>query len=98
TGARVLHLDHVGAEIGEERTAPGAGDDAREIDHTDAVEREGEGGHGAYYTAAARARPALRRPFRAGRCRSRYRAASRTRDPRSDPGGRPARSSAAAGR
>ena len=38
-------------EIGEQRAAPGPRDDAGEIDHTDAVEREGGLGHGAYYTA-----------------------------------------------
>ena len=47
----VLHLDDVGAEVAQEGAAPGAGDDAGEVEHADAVEREGECGHGGYYTA-----------------------------------------------
>src|SRR5207247_4972324 len=47
----VFDLDDVGAEVGEEGPAPWAGDDTREIDDTDAVEGEREGGHGGYYTA-----------------------------------------------
>ena len=36
TGA--LHLDHVGAEVTEQHRAEGPGDDAREVEHADAVE------------------------------------------------------------
>ena len=57
-GAGVLHLDDVGAEIAEEGPAPGAGDDAGEIDHADAVESERERIHARYYTAAPPWNPA----------------------------------------
>ena len=48
---RVLHLDDVGAEVAQQRPAPGSRDHAGQIEHADAVEREGECGHGGYYTA-----------------------------------------------
>src|SRR6202022_3106944 len=51
----VLHLHDVRAQVGQQRAAPGAGDDAGEIDDADAVEEERRGregcDHGAYYTA-----------------------------------------------
>src|SRR4029077_91918 len=54
-GPGVLHLHDVRAQVGEQRAAPGSGDDAGEIDDADAVEGERRGregcGHGAYYTA-----------------------------------------------
>jgi hypothetical protein len=36
--ARALHLDHFGAEVGEELRAPGTGEDAGEIEDANAVE------------------------------------------------------------
>src|SRR5262249_50887652 len=39
--ARTLHLDHAGAEVGEETGAVGPGEDAREIDDRDALEEVG---------------------------------------------------------
>jgi len=38
--ARPLHLDHVGAQIGEEETGGGTGHDVPELQHPDAVERK----------------------------------------------------------
>jgi hypothetical protein len=37
--AAVLHLDHLGPEIGEELSAGRAGEDAAEVEHADAMER-----------------------------------------------------------
>src|SRR4029077_1160166 len=48
---RVLHLDDVGAEVSQQCAAPGPRNDAGEVEHADAVEREGECRHGRYYTA-----------------------------------------------
>ena len=42
---RVLHLDDIGAEIGEQLPGPGTGEDAGEFDDADAV--KGRIGHGA---------------------------------------------------
>ena len=43
---RPLDLDHVGAEVGQGLRAPGAGEDARQVEDADAVEghRRGSGG------------------------------------------------------
>ncbi len=49
-GPRVLHLDDVGAEIAQESPAPGARDDAGQIDDADAVEGQGKCSHAGYYT------------------------------------------------
>jgi len=51
TAAGIFHLDHIRAEIGEERSTPRSSDDTREIDDADAVESERKGGHGRYYTS-----------------------------------------------
>src|SRR2546426_12134088 len=50
-GARVLHLDHVGAQVREQHAAEVSGQEARAIDDTDAVEREGRDRHVRYYTS-----------------------------------------------
>src|SRR5436309_3274196 len=47
----VLDLDDVGSQVAQESAAPGAGNDAGEVEHADAVEREREGGHARYYTS-----------------------------------------------
>src|SRR3989449_5824392 len=53
------HLDHVGAQVREQHAAEGAGQDARAIDDTDAVEREGRDRHVRYYTSMSTLRDAL---------------------------------------
>src|SRR5438046_7446511 len=58
--ARVLHFDAVGAQVREQHAAEGAGQDARAIDDTDAVEREGRARHVRYYTSMSTLRDALR--------------------------------------
>src|SRR5262245_17015090 len=56
--ARVFHLDDVGAHVGQEHAAKGPGQDAREIEDADTVEREGAGDHVRYYNAMSRLRDA----------------------------------------
>src|SRR5947208_15599792 len=58
--ARVLHFDDVGAQVREQHAAEGAGQGARAIDATDAVEREGRARHVRYYTSMSTLRDALR--------------------------------------
>src|SRR5439155_1743206 len=60
-GARILHLDDVGAHVAEERAAEGPGQDAGEIHDADAIEREGGHGHVRYYNAMSALRDALTR-------------------------------------
>src|SRR5207249_6677234 len=85
TDARVLDLDHVGAEVSEQRAAVGAGQHAREVHDTDTIEgqrrRGGLSAHVRYYTQydAPRRRP---RPAHPG---------ARRRDGDDDPGRRPRR-------
>src|SRR5262249_57675358 len=45
-----LDLEDVGAHVGEQRAAPGAGDDAGEIEHADTVEGERAIRHAAYHS------------------------------------------------
>src|SRR6266852_1210265 len=57
--AGVFHLDDIGAHIGQEHAAEGPGEDAREIDDADTVEREGSRDHVRYYNSMSRLREML---------------------------------------
>ena len=55
----VLDLDDVGPHVGQEHAAEGAGENAREIDDPDTVEREGSSDHVRYYNSMSRLREAV---------------------------------------
>src|SRR4029453_11211320 len=55
----VFDLDDIRAHVGQQHAAEGPGQDAREIEDADTVEREGAGDHVRYYNSMSRLREAL---------------------------------------